>query len=52
MTNLSSIAGGALWIAVATLLMLATLEPVSLKNGAAPPVTLASADGVALPTAA
>ena len=32
MTNLKSIAGGLAWTAMSALLMLATLEPVSLKS--------------------
>lgn len=43
MTNLTSIAGGAIWIAVASLLMLATLEPVSLQNAPVSTFTLAHA---------
>ena len=43
MTNLQSIAGGALWIAVATLLMLVTFEPVATNQPAAPDFVLAAA---------
>ncbi len=32
MTNLQSFAGGAVWVAVATLLMLITFEPVSVDQ--------------------
>jgi hypothetical protein len=31
MTNLGSIAGGALWLTIASLLMMAALEPVSIE---------------------
>ncbi len=34
MTNLGSIAGGALWLTIASLLMMAALEPVSLETRA------------------
>ena len=40
MTNLKSIAGGMAWMAMSALLMLATLEPVSLKpDGVSPSET-------------
>jgi hypothetical protein len=43
MTNLQSIAGGAIWIAIATLLMLATFEPVATEQVPAPAFVLAAA---------
>jgi hypothetical protein len=43
MTNLQSIAGGAVWIAIATLLMLATFEPVATEQVAPPAFVLAAA---------
>ncbi len=43
MTNLQSIAGGAIWIAIATLLMLATFEPVATEQVAQPAFVLATA---------
>jgi hypothetical protein len=43
MTNLQSIAGGALWVAIATLLMLATFEPVVTEQVPAPAFVLAGA---------
>jgi hypothetical protein len=43
MTNLQSIAGGALWIVIATLLMLATFEPVAIEQAPAPAFVLAAA---------
>jgi hypothetical protein len=43
MTNLQSIAGGAVWIAIATLLMLATFEPVATEQVAPPAFVLADA---------
>lgn len=35
MSNLQSFAGGALWVAVAAILMLATFEPVAIEQGPA-----------------
>jgi hypothetical protein len=43
MTNFQSVAGGAVWIAIATLLMLVTFEPVSTEQVTLPAVTLADA---------
>ena len=36
MTNLTSIAGGAVWMAVSALLTLAALEPVDIQAAGAP----------------
>lgn len=47
MTNLQSVAGGAVWIAIATLLMLVTFEPVSMEKAPAPAFVLADADAAA-----
>ena len=35
MTNIGSIAGSIVWMAIASLLMMATLEPVQQQGGAA-----------------
>jgi hypothetical protein len=43
MTNVRSVAGGALWMAVAAILMLAALEPVSV--GTQPGVSVEQSDG-------
>jgi hypothetical protein len=43
MTNLQSVAGGAVWVAIATLLMLVTFEPVSTEQAPAPAFVLADA---------
>ncbi len=51
MTNLQSIAGGALWIAIATLLMLVTFEPVATEQVAAPAFALAGAAATGSATA-
>jgi hypothetical protein len=37
MTNFQSIAGGAVWMAIAAILMLMTFEPVSVGHDAAAP---------------
>jgi hypothetical protein len=51
MTNLGSIAGGALWLTVASLLMMAALEPVSVEPRA-PALMLAHAPASPAATAA
>jgi hypothetical protein len=44
MTNFASIVGGFIWTAIASVLMLAALEPVALDvKAAAPAVVLAAA---------
>ncbi|HEY0445661.1 MAG TPA: hypothetical protein VGD19_04330 [Allosphingosinicella sp.] len=53
MTNFGSIAGGMLWMAVASLLMMAALEPVTVAGEAEAPVyALAQAGSPATPLAA